>query len=146
MADTYGRITSEGFLRWQFERAQLISEYKDTKKPLPPPLNVAYMMLAKLVMLLFPPKDECTYDGFKYVPTENNLRKWQQKELAALKMCLMARERRDKETSDAKVSMLQDLLLKQEESTRRRFDDVGRKLEKLTQSVSQVSPAPSPRK
>eukprot|EP00966_Prymnesium_polylepis_P187472 4346424-Prymnesium_polylepis.1 len=72
MADTYGRITSEGFLRWQFERAQLIGEYKDTKKPLPPPLNVVYMVLAKLLLMLFPPKDERTYDGFKYVPTDGD--------------------------------------------------------------------------
>jgi len=151
MADTYGRITSEGFLRWQFERAQLISEYKDTKQPLPPPLNVVYMMLAKSFALLFPPKDVRAYDGFKYVPAEALLRTWQQKELAALKMCLLAREKREKETPDAKVSKLQDLLLKQEEGTRRRFEDVNRKLEKLlgqrfSQGQGNASPSVSPRR
>ena len=40
MADTYGRVTADGVIRWQFERAGLILEYKDGKPPLPPPFNV----------------------------------------------------------------------------------------------------------
>eukprot|EP00966_Prymnesium_polylepis_P239669 5542801-Prymnesium_polylepis.1 len=137
MADTYGRITEEGFLRWQFERAQLISEYKDTKKPFPPPLNVVYVALAKLGMLLFPPKDERIHTGFKYMPKED-LRQWQQKELAALKMCVIAREKRESETTDAKMSRLQDLLQKQEEGTRRRFEEADRKLDKQAVMLTQL--------
>jgi len=131
MADTYGRITSEGFLRWQFERAQLISEYKDTKKPLPPPLNVVYSVLSKLVGILRPDKEERKHDGFKYIPMEIELRKWQRKELSAVKACLAARELREHDTVEAKMSRLEELMLKQEETSRRKFEDVMRKLERL---------------
>ena len=57
MADTYGRVTADGLVRWQFERAALISEYKDTKPPLPPPANllcVAYNLLQWLLSKFCP--------------------------------------------------------------------------------------------
>ena len=144
MADTYGRITEEGFLRWQFERAQLIDEYKDTKHALPPPLNVVYVALAKLGQLLCPPKDERLHIGFKYVPSEIDLHEWQRKEHAALKMCLIVREKRESDTTDAKMSVLQDLLVRQEEATRRRFEDMDRKFDQqstmLKDLLNQVTP------
>jgi len=119
MADTYSRITSEGFLRWQFERAQLISEFKDTKKPLPPPLNVVWMVLANLYKLLFPVKDVHIHEGFKYMPSEHDMRHWQQQEQIALRLCLTQREVRAKETPESKIEHLESLLQKQEENTRR---------------------------
>jgi hypothetical protein len=46
MADTYSRVTADGLVRWQFERAALIAEYKDTKPPLPPPAETEVLLQA----------------------------------------------------------------------------------------------------
>ena len=74
MADTYGRVTADGLVRWQFERAALISEYKDTKPPLPPPLNllcVTYNLLQWLLAKFCPglAKEQDVTPGFQKVRT-----------------------------------------------------------------------------
>ena len=74
MADTYGRVTADGLVRWQFERAALISEYKDTKPPLPPPANllcVAYNLLQWLLAKFCPglAKEQEVSPGFQKVRT-----------------------------------------------------------------------------
>ena len=48
MSDTYARVMEKGRERWTFERASLISEFKDTKPPLPPPFNVLWQLLVEL--------------------------------------------------------------------------------------------------
>jgi len=92
---------------------------------------VVYSVLSKLVGILRPDKEERKHDGFKYIPMEIELRKWQRKELSAVKACLAARELREHDTVEAKMSRLEELMLKQEETSRRKFEDVMRKLERL---------------
>eukprot|EP00326_Haptolina_ericina_P015948 CAMPEP_0181182344 /NCGR_PEP_ID=MMETSP1096-20121128/7840_1 /TAXON_ID=156174 ORGANISM="Chrysochromulina ericina, Strain CCMP281" /NCGR_SAMPLE_ID=MMETSP1096 /ASSEMBLY_ACC=CAM_ASM_000453 /LENGTH=150 /DNA_ID=CAMNT_0023270947 /DNA_START=5 /DNA_END=457 /DNA_ORIENTATION=+ len=132
MADTYSRITAEGLLRWQYERAQLISEYKDTKKPLPPPLNVIYMLLANLSGICSCcGKDLRVREGFKLIPTSADLRHWMQQEQIALKLCLTQREVEEQGSTESKFERMETLLQKQEESTRRRFEHVNSRLDTL---------------
>ena len=61
MSDTYCKVSEEGTERWQFQRAQLILEYKDNKTPVPQPLNilweatyVPYLLISQLRRLGLP--------------------------------------------------------------------------------------------
>ena len=71
MADTYGRVTADGLVRWQFERAALISEYKDTKPPLPPPVNLLCVLgnlLRGLLSKACAEGDAPSTPGFQTIP------------------------------------------------------------------------------
>ena len=48
MSDTYAKVTEKERSVWQYERAHLIDEFKDTKPPLPPPLNVLWYAFVTL--------------------------------------------------------------------------------------------------
>ena len=51
MSSTYEAIQSRANQYWLFERANLIDEFKDSKGPLPPPLNII-TVFGKLLMPL----------------------------------------------------------------------------------------------
>ena len=134
MADTYGRVTADGLVRWQFERAALISEYKDTKPPLPPPANLLCFTYSLLQWLLakFCPGfvgDEEVTPGFQKVPDTMQLRILERREESALKECLRQRARRKKASPETKAEELRLNLAKLEEQSRARFeklDEQGR--------------------
>ena len=96
MADTFSRVTADGRIRWQFERSALISEYKDTKPPLPPPLNIlwlAYSGVSGAVARCCAKNGE-EYpkpEGFKTAPDIMDLRIFERREQTALKECLWQR-------------------------------------------------------
>ena len=48
MSDTFAHINEQGELRWCFERAQLIDEFKDFKTPLPPPFNLLWLLFVSI--------------------------------------------------------------------------------------------------
>ena len=134
MADTFGRVTAEGQVRWLFERTALISEYKDTKPPLPPPLNlviVAYYCVEgtiRNVTKLFKGETKEVRPstiGFKKVPPNMELRSLERREQAALKECLRQRSRRHEESAEGVREKLQQTLSKLEEQNRTRFDNVN---------------------
>ena len=134
MADTFGRVTAEGQVRWLFERTALISEYKDTKPPLPPPLNllsVAYYCVESTVRYLSKLFKGETKEvrpstiGFKKVPPNMELRSLERREQAALKECLRQRSRRHEESAEGVREKLQQTLSKLEEQNRTRFDNVN---------------------
>jgi len=126
MADTYGRVTADGLVRWQFERAALISEYKDTKPPLPPPFNllcVACNLLRGLLGKACDKHDESgVTPGFQTVPNTMQLRILERREQAALKQCLRQREETKKESPETKAEELRQTLAKLEDQSRSRFE------------------------
>ena len=127
MADTYGRVTADGLVRWQFERAALISEYKDTKPPLPPPANLLCFTYSLLQWLLakFCPGfvgDEEVTPGFQKVPDTMQLRILERREESALKECLRQRAKRKKASPETKAEELRLNLAKLEEQSRARFE------------------------
>ena len=127
MADTYGRVTADGLVRWQFERAALISEYKDTKPPLPPPANLLCFTYNLLQWLLakfcpgFVGEEEVT-PGFQKVPDTMQLRILERRENSALKECLRQRARRKKASPETKAEELRLTLAKLEDQSRARFE------------------------
>ena len=127
MADTYGRVTADGLVRWQFERAALISEYKDTKPPLPPPANLLCFTYNLLQWLLakfcpgFVGEEEVT-PGFQKVPDTMQLRILERRENSALKECLRQRARRKKASPETKAEELRLNLAKLEDQSRARFE------------------------
>jgi hypothetical protein len=127
MADTYGRVTADGLVRWQFERAALISEYKDTKPPLPPPLNllcVTYNLLQWLLAKFCPglAKEQDVTPGFQKVPDTMQLRILERREHSALKECLRQRAKKNKESPETKAEELRLTLAKLEDQSRARFE------------------------
>merc|ERR1711988_1925807 len=64
MSETFGRITSEGERRWLIDRGNLILEFKDKKEPLPPPLNILWMLFAYLPRAI----QRCQRAGAQQIP------------------------------------------------------------------------------
>ena len=127
MADTYSRVTADGRIRWQFDRAALISEYKDTKPPLPPPLNLlclAYYGVAGAVAHCCGERGEvlAKSEGFKTVPLNMDLKIFERREQTALKECLRQRSKRQDASVDGKLERLEATLAKLEEQSRARFE------------------------
>lgn len=52
MGARFEAMTEEGFETWLQERISLVREYKDLRDPLPPPLNVVYILLVDMPRLL----------------------------------------------------------------------------------------------
>ena len=125
MADTYGRVTADGLVRWQFERAALISEYKDTKPPLPPPANLLCVLgnlLRSLLSKACAEGDAPSTPGFQTIPDTMQLRILERREDSALKECLRQRAKRKKASPETKAEELRLNLAKLEEQSRARFE------------------------
>ena len=126
MADTYSRVTADGLVRWQFERAALIAEYKDTKPPLPPPANllcVLYNLLRGLLSKACDKHDESgVTPSFRTIPDTMQLRILERREQAALKECLRQREKKNNESPETKAEGLKQTLAKLEDQSRARFE------------------------
>ena len=115
MSDTYCKVSEEGTERWQFQRAQLILEYKDNKAPVPQPLNALWALGHDLPDLLIsqlrgacdwrgPPKS--IQAGFKLVPDQDKQGEIERSEGEALKRALAARRVRESSEIDAKVAVV----------------------------------------
>ena len=125
MADTYGRVTADGLVRWQFERAALISEYKDTKPPLPPPVNLLCVLgnlLRGLLSRACAEGDAPSTPGFQTIPDTMQLRILERREDSALKECLRQRAKRKKASPETKAEELRLNLAKLEDQSRARFE------------------------
>jgi len=138
MSDTYANVTSEGLLRWQFERAQLIDEFKDAKKPLPPPFNVFWFALITLpnklriqYRRLVLNEEEIGTAGFKLIPRLRELSAYRANEKDALKRCLQTRERRAEESSEARVERLQVRMDKLDEVGRANFEALNGRIDEI---------------
>jgi hypothetical protein len=138
MSDTYSRVTSEGLLRWQFERAQLIDEFKDSKKPVPPPFNVLWFALVTLPNKLRVQyrrvvwnEREVDAGGFKLLPSMRRLNEYRGQERDALKRCLQTRERRDEETNNARIKRLQASMTKLDVQGRANFEALNGRVDEL---------------
>jgi len=146
MADTYSRVTADGLIRWQFQRAGLISEFKDSKPPLPPPLNVlcfAYNILSGLLSRCMADESDAaeaseTEQGFKKVPGTMELRILERREQVALKECLRQHTKRREESSEAKAEVMRTTLAKLEQQSRTRFDDINSRLDANTATLDLV--------
>jgi len=126
--------------RISFTPQALISEYKDTKPPLPPPLNLlsfAYYGVAGTIRYLSQLSKGETKEvrpstiGFKKVPPNLELRSFERREQAALKECLRQRSRRHEESNEGKTERLEQTLSKLEEQNRTRFDNVNGRLDNI---------------
>ena len=70
MSRTYEDVMQDSKMRWQYARAELILEFKDSKAPLPPPLNIVWVLINDLPKALL---KACgcdvvqTWTGFKLI-------------------------------------------------------------------------------
>ena len=129
MSDTFSRITGEGLLRWQFERCQLISEFKETKPPLPPPLNVIWLLFVTLPHNLF--RGERGLRGFKTLPSSRQLAHMQQRENAALQRCLLHRTSKQSATVEARCDLSVREIHKLQEQNQARFENMNGRMDKI---------------
>ena len=145
MADTYGRVTADGLIRWQFQRAALIAEFKDAKPPLPPPLSLLCLTYDALRWLASRLGSSASGEepppplGFKKVPTSMDLRILERREQAALKECLRQRAKRVEESAEAKAEALDRTLAKLEEQNRARFENINGRLDANTATLERIS-------
>jgi len=137
MADTYGRVTADGLIRWQFQRAALIGEFKDAKPPLPPPLSFLCLLYYFVLWLLDKAgggasgEEAPVVAGFKKVPANMDLRILERRERAALDECLRQRAKRYEESAEAKAEGLDRTLAKLEKDNRARFENMNVRFENI---------------
>jgi len=112
MSDTYAKVTSEGLLCWQFERAKLISEFKQ-KIPLPPPLNLCWLLLVtlpgKLIHLYSSARDEGVLEppsGFVLITSQQDILRLQAREQEARKKAMKSQEMAEQQTLEACMNNL----------------------------------------
>ena len=143
MADTYGRVTADGVIRWQFERAGLILEYKDGKPPLPPPFNVLCFLYYMGRGAMARCHGAVTGDvptpaaGFKRVTDAMQQSILARRESAALKECLRQRSRRHADSAEAKAEKVVETLSKLEEQNRARFENMNGRLDAITAKLGE---------
>ena len=150
MSDTYARVSDEGTERWQFQRAQLILEYKDNKVPVPQPLNILWAIFYDLPDLLIsqlrrackwraPPKS--IQPGFKLVPDKDKQSEIERSECEALKRALAARKVREDSEVDAKVAVVGAQVKKLEDSNHKRFEELQGSIDKVIKALSMREPS-----
>jgi len=146
MSDTYARVTGEGLLRWQFERAQLIDEFMG-KKPMPPPLNIFWF-----VFVTIPSKvrtwyrrtyldEEDPIGGFAFIPKMQILNKYRAEEIAALKRALQTRDRSEEESLEARLDALQSNVGKLTEQSRTNLEAFNGRLDELSERLPPLDDA-----
>merc|ERR1712159_447218 len=90
---------------WQFEVAALYAEFKDTKGPLPPPLNVFEQSASCFLYLRG--NASATADGFKIVPSSSDRVKYNQIEARAMGKYVDEVENKQRNSSESKVHDVQ---------------------------------------
>jgi len=133
MSSTFERVKETGHLRWQYTRTQLVREFKDTKSPIPPPLNllrlVFYDLPHRLWSLLperFAKRSEkasvCV--GFTQEARGGELRAFMKRESTARKNYLDEVRCDDADTIESKVASLQERVDEAEKSACERHESL----------------------
>ena len=111
MSDTYTNVTAKGEEHWQFDRSLLVAEFKDTKPPLPPPLNIIWIVF-RIVRSAY--RRYINYDGdslntgYKKVPSAAEFRRIFKGEQDYLQLALSRRRQDAADSMDNKLDSLRD--------------------------------------
>jgi len=143
MSDTYARVSDEGTERWQFQRAQLILEYKDNKAPVPQPLNILWAFFVDLPdALISQLRSACgcapqksVQPGFRLVPDPDKQGEIERSESEALKRALVARRTREDSEIDAKVAVVGAQVKALEASNDKRFLELQGSIDKVITAI-----------
>jgi len=146
MSDTYARVSDEGTERWQFQRAQLILEYKDNKTPVPQPLNLLWEATYVPDLLISQLRRACDWrappksiqPGFKLVPDQDKQSEIERSEGEALKRALAARRVRESSEIDAKVAVVGAQVKKLEDSNNARFEALQGSIDKVLKDIKET--------
>jgi hypothetical protein len=146
MSDTYARVSDEGTERWQFQRAQLILEYKDNKTPVPQPLNILWEATYVPYLLISQLRRACGWrvspmsvqPGFKLVPDQDKQGEIERAEGEALKRALAARRVRESSEIDAKVAVVGAQVKKLEDSNNARFEALQGSIDKVLKEIKET--------
>lgn len=132
MSDTYAKVMEQGRERWTFERAQLITEFKDTKPPFPPPFNLLWQLLVELPAELRKKDEVVDTSGFKVIPDLKMLSKLEVSEGVHLKRCLNVQHEREQEGQDWQLQQIRDQLSHMQDTSRAHFETLTRQFEAQT--------------
>jgi len=139
MSNTYETVMQDSKIRWLFARADIFIEFKDSKAPLPPPLNLLWMLYSdvpKLLKKAMGIKVPQKWFGFKLIrpPKGPGLTQslLQSCELDALRTCLESMVKEENTTMENRVSakIAEQLSIAKEENTTR-FEALNGRLDKL---------------
>ena len=122
--------------RWQFERCQLIGEFKETKPPLPPPLNVFWLMLVTWPRRWFGGQGDLI--GFKTLPSSRTLANLKQQESDALQRCLIKRADRKAKTVESRCDLSVSEIRKLEQQNRMRFENLNGRMDRIDGRLSRL--------
>jgi len=139
MSETFNQVNTKGAVRWKFERALLILEFKDTKLPAPPPLNLIWLLLVVIPLRIY---NRCAgivradVRGYKLIPKQEEVQKIQRKEQGFIRKYLVDKRRKDGQAFVAKIDALQDYVSRGEARNESRFETINGKVDLMSLALA----------
>ena len=145
MSRTYDDVMQDSKMRWQYARAEIILEFKDSKAPLPPPLNIVWVLIYDLPRALCKAcgwDTQQTWTGFKLIrPVEGpglTQAILQRQEYDAMQRCVLVSEAKAKASVESRVSAkVTAALAEAADENMTRFEDLTGKLDQLEKMFEQ---------
>jgi len=146
MSSTYEELMQVATEEWIFNRAHLILEFKDSKRTLPPPLNILTVLcwdVPSLISWIFrgvrpkPPNAQGFLSGLKYHAPPRVLLWCMQREHAACKH--VVKELAHEDSIDNKVDVMGERLTEGQAGIERSIAELNAKLDRLTRRVMDPS-------
>lgn len=153
MSSTYETLMEVATEEWIFNRAHLILEFKDSKRTLPPPLNIFTLLLWDVPSALIwacrgvrpkPPGSASVLQGLKYYSPPRVLLWAMQRECTACAEVVKGMFRAD--SIDNKVDAMHDELKDGQEGLQRSIAELNAKLDRMTSRLANgIAPSPQRR-
>ena len=139
MSRTYEDVMQDSKIRWQYARAEIILEFKDSKAPLPPPFNTCWMLFHDLPEVLrkaFGRHVTQSWPGFKLIrPTNGSgltqaLMQWCEQD--SLRRCLAESAAKEGTSLESRVfAKVNESLAAYGEQEYTRFEATAGRLDRL---------------
>ena len=123
--------------------ACLIEEFKESKKPLPPPFNVLWLALFTLPIVKLRNAENDALSGFKLLPGNLLLRTYRAQEQEALKRVMEMRKKKEAETIEAQMALLSSAMAKLDAQGRKNFEAVNGCIDEMKALRKKVEDASS---
>lgn len=156
MGSTYERLSERATEEWVYERAHLILEFKDTKGPLPPPLNIFSLLpfygqrLLRFLARTFgdgqvaPERSEGMDKGVKFLSPPRVLLSYQRRELEALSHVIKEMKSEEEEQVGRRMDLLSSQLSQGQTGMARSLDELSAQLDKIASRLGQGQHRPAP--
>lgn len=147
MSQSFGNISGDSERFWLLDRGSLITEFKDKKGALPPPLSMLThlfwdvpLVIQRFARAYYHDEEVLPSDGFKLVPSSlRKMRRYQEVEHDALLEALKARRDLDAKSMEHNVHLLQSQVADIAASGRSNYLALSGRLDKVVDRIERIA-------